>query len=482
MSHAVHPAEERRILSRQECDAIWERVRGFARGDGELSLWIGGFWAGELRWARNRVSLASDRRELQVAVTRVVGGHAAEAYLNQLDDASLKAAVEYAERLAKLVGRESRWDFVTPPPAFEYPEPAIWSDATRDLATEARAQVARRTTDTAEGDGLAAAGYLQVQAHANAFFTDDRGAEHATRFHRSSYSQYTSAQCSTTVRDSKGSGSGWAGLTSYDWSAIDYGALAERAHRKAVTSRNPVAIEPGRYTVILEPQAVHDLVSFLIASLGRRGPEHYGTGGGPFRLGQDHALELGRSKLGLKVVDERITIGQDPMDPLLGVIPWDGTPHRAPHRAITWIDRGKLTALDDETRDYALQTRNEHLPRVNSHAFRMSGGETSVEEMIKTTKRGLLVTRFSNARMLDPNSLVATGVTRDGLWLIENGQISKAVKNLRFTESPLFVLNSLEQLGVPVPVFRDIGFRLTPAVVPPLKARDFSFTATIDAI
>lgn len=118
----------------------------------------------------------------------------------------------------------------------------------------------------------------------------------------------------------------------------------------------------------------------------------------------------------------------------------------------------------------------------------MSGGTTSVDEMIATTQRGLLVTRFTDIRGLDGNSLLSTGLTRDGLWLIEHGKISKAVKNLRFTESPLFVLNSIDQLGVPVPIFRPVRnayeqeVPLTPAIVPPLKSRDFSFTSTIDAI
>lgn len=117
--------------------------------------------------------------------------------------------------------------------------------------------------------------------------------------------------------------------------------------------------------------------------------------------------------------------------------------------------------------------------------YRMSGGDTSIEEMIRTTRRGLLVTRFSNIRVLDWESLLSTGLTRDGLWLIENGEITKAVKNFRFTESPLLVLNNIEQLGEPVPVFRptkDEGGQLTPAIVPPLKARDFSFTSLIDAV
>jgi predicted Zn-dependent protease len=183
------------------------------------------------------------------------------------------------------------------------------------------------------------------------------------------------------------------------------------------------------------------------------------------------------------VVDERITLSHDPTDPALGVIPF--TMGGEPYDPVTWIEHGVLKTLADD-RKYALETRNDNLGRPNSGAFRMSGGPTSIEEMIATTKRGLLVTRFSNTRVLDINSLLATGLTRDGLWLIENGKISKAVKNFRFVESPLFVLNSIEQLGAPVPVFSPVRNpyipNVTPAIVPPLKARDFSFTSPIDAI
>ena len=145
-----------------------------------------------------------------------------------------------------------------------------------------------------------------------------------------------------------------------------------------------------------------------------------------------------------------------------------------------------LTALGDELRQYALSTRGENVPRLQSRAFRMSGGETTLEQMIASTRRGLVVTRFGNVRLLDATSLLSTGLTRDGLWLVENGRITRPVKNFRFTESPLFALNSIEQLGPPVPVFRPwnepLDPAITPAIVPPLKVRDFSFTASIDAI
>ena len=202
-------------------------------------------------------------------------------------------------------------------------------------------------------------------------------------------------------------------------------------------------------------------------------------GGGPWALAFDEVLQLWRTKLGLKVIDERITISHDPADPELGIVP---APWMQP---ATWFDKGVLTGLA-YPRGYALAALNRNAALRGMVGYRMSGGTTSVDEMIATTKRGLLVTRFSNIRELDGGSLLSTGLTRDGLWLIENGKISKAVKNFRFTESPLFALNSIEQLGVPVPVFRPVknpySTELTPAIVPALKARDFSFTSTIDAI
>ncbi|MBX6331753.1 MAG: TldD/PmbA family protein, partial [Gemmatimonadaceae bacterium] len=290
------------------------------------------------------------------------------------------------------------------------------------------------------------------------------------------YTQWTQAQCSMTVRDQTGSASGWAGLSSYDWRTIDAKVLAERALEKALAARNPVTLEPGRYTVILEPQAVADLLEILVRAMWRLTPENGDPS--PWRLARDEVLQLWRTKLGLKVVDERVTISHDPADPELGILPEPGMP------PVTWIDHGVLTALSYD-REYALAKLNRNEPVRGMVGYRMSGGDTSVEEMIRTTKRGLLVTRFSNVRPLYRESLLSTGLTRDGLWLVENGQITKAVKNFRFTESPLFVLNSLEQLGPPVRVFRPTkqpGGTLTPAIVPPLKARDFSFTSTSDAI
>jgi predicted Zn-dependent protease len=461
--------DEQRILSRAECERLVERVASFARGGGITDITLSGWWHGELRWGRNRVSLASDRRDLTVSVQRLIAGRLAGASTNQVDDESLQGVIRAAERRAFYQPLDITPSGTTPP-MFEYPRTEIWSDATYALTTGQRAEAARRAIDPAEAEGLLAAGYLQVAADATASTAANGPLM---------YAQQTRAQCSITVRDAQGRGSGWAGLSSYDWPGLDTAALAKRAVEKCLASRDPVSLEPGRYTVILEPQAVHDLVQVLFGlPLARTVPET--SGSGPFVSGYDDALGLWRSKLGQKVADERVTIGYDPADPLLGVVPFgmDGAQRTAvPMRAVNWIEHGILTNLGTD-RMYALMALNQNLGTPQPNAYRMSGGTVTLDEMIATTKRGLLVTRFSNVRQLDEASLLATGLTRDGLWLVENGKISKAVKNFRFVDSPLFVLNSIEQLGEAVPVFSPNA----PAVVPPLKARDFSFTSVIDAI
>jgi len=456
-----------RFLSREECATLVERIRGFAQGGGKTEVDVTSWWSGELRWARNRVSLASDRRDIRVAVSRGLPGMTgllSPVATNQVDDVSLAAAVRAAERWAHRM-KYYRPDIVAPVPDFEYTKPAIWSDTTYGLTTEERGRMARALVDPVEAAGMLSAGYIEVRAQGTASTPQEKPLM---------YAQQTTAQCSMTVRDPEGRGSGWAGASSYDWTRIDPEGLARRALEKCLASRNPVTIEPGRYTVILEPQAVHELVAWVVSDLNKRQAAENQPG--PLNAGYDTALRLGRSKLGLKVVDERVTISHDPMDPALGVIPFDDDgwgPY--PVQAVTWIDHGVLTALS-YGRAYAVRELTDNVPIAPRLAYRMSGGPTSVEEMVATTKRGLLVTRFWGVRPLEQG--LFTGLTRDGLWLIENGKISKAVKNLRFTDSPWFLLNSLEQLGEAQPVFSPDA----PAIVPPLKARDFSFTSLIDAI
>jgi predicted Zn-dependent protease len=229
-----------------------------------------------------------------------------------------------------------------------------------------------------------------------------------------------------------------------------------------------VAIEPGRYTVVLEPTAVANLVQLIAGSLGARNADE----GRSF-----FSKPGGGNKIGMKVLDERVTLSSDPFDPETPGAPFtgDGTPVGP----TTWIEKGVVKNLAYDR--YWAQKNNATPSSVSG--LRMSGGTASIEDMIASTARGLLVTRLWYIRGVDPRTILFTGLTRDGTFLIENGKITRAVKNLRWNESPIFMLNNLEAMGVPVRVSAsEDGSPGQAIVVPPVKARDFNFTSTSDAV
>jgi predicted Zn-dependent protease len=256
-----------------------------------------------------------------------------------------------------------------------------------------------------------------------------------------------------------------------------------------------VRVEPGRYTTILEPQAVFDLVRIVFGGPGLVGRAYNeeDSGSPPFLRRASQGLGPGYSKLGERIIDPRLTISADPMDPELGFPPFwpleTPTGDDAVYHALTYVKEGVLTELGYDRR-YGAQQLGLTTGRPVPGAFRMSGGTTPIAEMIASTKRGILVTRFSNVNLLGSASTLVRGYTRDGTWFIENGKITKPIVNLAATESVLFMLNNVEQLGVPQRIFNPPYEWVTqlcapiprPAIVPPLKIRDFSFTALIDAV
>jgi predicted Zn-dependent protease len=375
----------------------------------------------------------------------------------------------------------------TPPAAPVYPQTHIWSEATYAQSHDTRLEIANQLMASAEAAGTLSAGYLAVSAHGVTWSRPGRPLL---------YAPLTAVECSMTVRDPSGRGSGWAGASSYDWGRIDAEHLAAVALEKCLRSRNPVAVEPGRYTTILEPQATFELVKQLFRNdsmapymwLGAELADKPPLTPLPFHEARARAYTISQgrgpvviheTKIGQQVLDPRISLRFDPLDPDLGMVPF--APDGNPWQPITWVKDGVLTDLCYNAGEN-VEWRNNLNPlgQPNPEGFRMDGGTTPIEEMIATTKRGILVSRFWGVKLIDVPSALCQGFTRDGLWLIENGKIAKAIKNLKFTESPLFALNQVDQIGVAVPVFSP--YPAAPALAPPIKVRDFSFTALEDAI
>ncbi len=447
-----------RFLSRDDCKALTDRIFNLTRGGGNTMVNINTTWRGNLRWNRNEPTTGGDMQETSIYINRDIRGAIGTAITNAMDDASLRTCIARAEA-STLIGSENPEQYPDAPPATHpHANPTLWFDTTYNLDAKQRGSALTTMIAPAEADQLLSAGYLETSGTGYAVVKS------GGLFR---YYPFTSAECSATVRNAGGTASGWAGVDFNDWNRIDVNALSQTAVDKCRRSSNPVAVEPGRYTAILEPQAVCDLFAPIIdQAMDRRMAE---AGLGPFAAG------LGNSKIGQKLLDERITVSADPMDPDAGFVPFDWAGE--PYTPTNWFENGVLKALAYD-RPYGLTMLNIDSALPSSRSFRISGGTATMDEMIATTKRGLVVTRFNSIGVIDLASMLLRGNTRDGLWLVENGKITKAVKNFRITESPLFIMNNIEQLGVPKRVYRPWA----PTVVPSMKVLDFSFTGLMDAV
>ena len=276
------------------------------------------------------------------------------------------------------------------------------------------------------------------------------------------------------MRTSGGTGGGWIGADDNGCAKSDFRGIATRAIEKSRASRNPQAIEPGRYTVIFEPQAVSDLIGSVRGAMNARAAEE---GRSPFSVRGPNG---NGTKLGERIMDARVTLLTDPADPQLLGAPFDGD--GLPQGRQVWVENGVLKQLA-YTRFWA-QRKGVAPTGGGGGGFggggggglKMMGGDSSIEAMIAGTERAVLVTRLWYLRPIDNRTLVYTGLTRDGTFLVENGKVARSIKNFRFNDSPLFLLNNLEAVGQSVRVAEG------GAVVPALKARDFSFTSLSDAV
>lgn len=462
------------FLSRDQARALMERVLKFSKADAaRVNLSSG--WSGNTRFAANQITTAGGATDTSVTVTSTVGRRRASAQTNVLDDASLRRTVELSERLARLAPEDP--EIMPELGAQEYAAVAnAYSARTAELTPEARALAVKLVLDGAAAAGgpaqaggpgsLFVAGFLDASAGVGSAVATSKGlfAYHAT----------TEANLSTTVRTPDGTGSGYASAGARDWAQLDPAALGRRAAQKAIASRSPVAIEPGRYTVVLEPQAVSDLLPLMLGSFNARSSDE---GRSAF------SKAGGGSKLGERITDPRVTLYSDPADPDLLAQPFDG--EGLPVKRTVWVENGTLRNLA-YSRYWAQKQGKQPTGGGGGGGgggfgggpgggLKMVGGTKSTDELIAGTERGVLVTRFWYIRFLDPRTVLVTGLTRDGTFLIENGRVTRAVKNFRFNESPLLMLSKLDELGRAERVSAGL-------VVPSLRVRDFAFTSLSDAV
>jgi len=444
------------LLSAEEARALTDRVLRFSAAD-QTRVYVSSEWQGNTRVADAGITTSGGTIDTDVTVTATVGRRRAFATTNVLDDEALKRTVDLAGRLARLSPEDPELMPELGPQTYTAVDAFI--DRTARLAGDARAAAVGRTVSAALEVGKPAgsifvAGYLEAHAQAIAVATS------AGLF---GYHRTTDASLSVTARTPDGTGSGWASAGSRNWEAVDPAALGRVAAQKAVASRNPQPLEPGAYTVVLEPQAVNDLVPLLAQALSARtadeGRSAFSKPGGATRLGE-------------KVADERVTLYSDPADRNLRGLPFDR--EGLPIKRTVWIENGVLRNLS-YTRFWAQKQGKQPTGAPLLGGLTLAGGRRRTEELIAGCTRGVLVTHFFYIRSLDPRTLLQTGLTRDGVFLIEKGTIVRPLKNFRWNESPLLMLNRLEEIGRPEPTAAG-------RMMPSLRIRGFNFTSLSDAV
>jgi len=442
------------ILTEQHAEKLLKKVIAYSKAD-EVECNLDGQIGGNIRYARNTVSTAGEQSDLTLAVQSTFGKRTGVATINEFDDASLEKVVRRSEELAKLAPENPEHM-----PVFgkqKYASSKTYFDSTAKVTPDDRAQAAEDSIKPSKANKLVSSGFLEEQVNFTAIM-NNKGLF--------AFNTSTNVDFSVTIRTEDGKGSGWATRDYSDVKLLNTKKASQIAIKKSLGSVDAKEMEPGKYTVILEPAASVGLLGRLTGAFDQRQADE----GRSFLSNKVEEGKKGpKNKLGQKMFDERVHIYSDPTHPIAPSAPFAGNGY--PRNKIDWVKGGVIKNMPNSPY-WAKHTNTEYVPRGGG--FMMAGGDESLEEMIKSTRRGVLVTRLWYIRALDPQTLLQTGLTRDGTFYIENGKIKYPIKNFRFNESPIIMLNNIEALGKPE--------RINGNMVPPMKIRDFTFSSLSDAV
>jgi predicted Zn-dependent protease len=443
------------MLARDEALRICETVLSHAKAAGaeDAAVSLQNSVESHARFADNRITTSGRADDLDISVTVWVGKRRGAATGNDPGAEALKRLAEEAVQIARVspVHRE----YVPTLGPLEYAESRGFANATADVDPAVRAASLEAVLGACRAAKVTGAGFHTARASATAAAT----ANGNRRYFRSS-----EAGLSVTARSDDGTGSGYFAGDHFDLARLDSKRIADQAVSKAVRSRQPKPIEPSTYPVILEPQAVSDLIGFLTGSFDARTADE---GRSAF------SAKDGKTRVGEKLFNERLSLYSDPMHAELPAAP--STDEGIPASRVSLVKAGVLETLR-YTRFWAQERKQTPTPGPVNYIMEGSQPPVSIDGMIAGMERGLLISRFWYVRLVDPRTIVLTGLTRDGLWWIEKGRISHPVRNLRFNQSVLAMLAPWNVDGIGAPQ------RLSPLMVPALKLNAFTFTSVSDAI
>ncbi len=440
------------LLSEAEVREIADRIFRLSEAD-ETEVSVEAVADAVTRFANNAVHQNMAEQSCVVSVRTVFDGRTARATTNKTDEESLRRVVAASSELARQQPKNP--ELLPMPGPQQYAAVNRYVEATAGATPAQRARAVKGVCERLQKHGQTGAGIFSTGAFLSAI-ANSRGLFASHR--------QTRAEFSVTVMDASGS-SGWAKANEPDVAAINPAELAESASWRALGTRETRELPPGRYTVVLEPAAVLDLVGFLFYDFAAT------------------ALADQRSclteRMGKRIFGENISLADDVTHPLQTGAPWDG--EGMPRKKLTLVEKGVPSSLvysRASAQKAGAEPTGHGLPLPNEFGeapmnLVWSGGEHSLQDMIAATDFGVLVTRTWYIREVDPYEKVMTGMTRDGTFWIDKGRIAGGVRNFRFNQGLLEMLSNVEMLG---PAVRASGEESFEMVVPAMKVRDFHFS------
>jgi len=395
------------------------------------------------RFANNAITQNVSSVNLDVRIEAAFGQKKGVATVNAPDDAALAEAVARAEEIAQLSPADP--EYLPPPDPAKFPDIPRLVPTTADATPELRATEAQRAIAVCKQQQLVGAGFVSTETTARAIGNN-----------RGLFGYQPASQASFSLTAAKGTASGWVRRVAGDVNALGVEAAAKVAAQKAVTAENPASWPAGKYTVILEPAAV----------AGVLGPLGWG---GMSAKDTDEGRTFLSGKIGKKMVSEKVVLESDPFHPGLVGRPWFAG--GIPNRKVTWVDGGAFVNLS-----YDRFTAKKHgvEPTPDPDFLVMSGGTETIDSLIAGTERGILVTHFWYVRFVDPMTMLLTGMTRDGLFAIENGKVTGGLKNFRWNMSTVDMLANVQGMTA-AETTSDV--EADPMVLPALKVADWNFSS-----
>ena len=461
------------MLTQDQAANIFDRIKKLSSAD-EVEVLFSGANFALTRFANNTIHQNVADENHVVSVRTVFAGRTARATTNKFDDGSLQRVVASSEALAKvqhpdpdlLPMPDSREAEAGAPSGSLTQLPSRHFAQTAAITPQLRADGVKKIVDVAKKHKLTTAGIFSSSESVEGIF-NSRG---LSRWHRQ-----TLAEVSITMLGADSSG--WQKANSPDIANLEPLHLAEIAARKAIDSAKPAEIPAGKYTVILEPSAVLDIVGFMFWDYS-----------GMAILDQRSFLT---GRIGSKLFGDNITIWDDVTHPLQSGSPFDGEGMR--RQRVPLVENGIVKRVVYARATAERMRRSEYKDKAGSiaatgHGFPLPNemGEMpvnivfaapsdpqSLERMIASTERGVLITRLWYIREVDPYEKIVTGMTRDGTFLVDNGEVPKGVRNFRFNQSLIQMLSNIDAMSAPLRACGEESFDM---VVPAMKVRDFNFT------